>query len=194
LGHKEVRFLFPALPLFNTAAAAGLARLDRVAWPLKETTVPGRWWLVRLLFLAALVLLVLSWGVSTAFVAVSRQNYPGGVALAQLASLTKTTSTTTDAVVVVYIDNAAAMTGVSLFGQRALGPHTRVVKAGYEASNADALLSDQATWTHVITESADWLTSGDDFRWVATIPGNPRLDWRRTRIVTTDALYILQRR
>jgi alpha-1,6-mannosyltransferase len=194
LGHKEVRFLFPGLPLLNTAAAVGLARLDRVAWPAKTedqdhtmTTRETRRWLVRISHGAALALLVLSLGASTAFVAVSRHNYPGGVALEYLATLT--TYKDDPAAMVVYIDNAAAMTGVSLFGQRALGPAARVVKAGYEASRAD----DQASWTHVITEDAAWLTD-DGFRQVATIPGNPRLDWKRVRLVTTDALYILQRR
>ena len=71
----QVRFLFPVLPLFNVAAAAGLVRLYR-------NRRKGLLWLG--LWLAALALLACSAAAAVLMTAVSRGNYPGGHALAEL--------------------------------------------------------------------------------------------------------------
>jgi alpha-1,6-mannosyltransferase len=85
LGHKEVRFLFPVLPLFNLVSAAGMSRLHAAAFetptPLKENPRRTPRTLVRLGYAAAIGALLVSFGASCTFVAVSRWNYPGGEAL-----------------------------------------------------------------------------------------------------------------
>ena len=71
----QVRFLFPVLPLFNVAAAAGLVRLHR-------NRRKGLLWVG--LWLAALALLACSAAAAVLMTAASRGNYPGGHALAEL--------------------------------------------------------------------------------------------------------------
>ena len=71
----QVRFLFPVLPLFNIAAAAGLMRLYR-------NRQKGLLW--QGLCLTALALLACSAAAGVLMTAVSRCNYPGGHALAKM--------------------------------------------------------------------------------------------------------------
>ncbi len=71
----QVRFLFPVLPLFNVAAAAGLMRLYR-------NRRKGLFW--QGLWLTALALLAGSAAAAVLMTAVSRCNYPGGYALAEM--------------------------------------------------------------------------------------------------------------
>ncbi len=71
----QVRFLFPVLPLFNVAAAAGLARIY-------HNRQKGLLW--QGLWLSALALLACSAGAAVLMTAVSRCNYPGGYALANM--------------------------------------------------------------------------------------------------------------
>lgn len=71
----QVRFLFPVLPLFNVAAAAGLVRLYR-------NRRKGLFW--QGLWLTALAALACSVAAVVLMTAVSRCNYPGGHALAKM--------------------------------------------------------------------------------------------------------------
>ena len=219
LGHKEVRFLFPVLPAANALAAVGVARLHEWSWGANspelqqqeknetylkkkknddhkhdhESASSNVWQFVlrRFLHLAVCALLVANFAISTKFVAVSRHNYPGGVALENLAEYLPASTPCR-----IYIDTAAAMTGVSLFGQRAFIPHyCTVVKAGYEEDKQLQAMDsrdDKNLLTHMITE--DSLLGGDVFERVATIPGNPRWNWRRATVETSNALYVLQRK
>ena len=193
LGHKEVRFLFPALPLFNLAAAAGMSRLHAAAFPSKGKSVAVT---SRLGYAAAVLALVASFAASCVFVAISRWNYPGGDALHLLAQ--RVSSGVTRPSVRVHVDVASAMSGVSLFGQRSAQESTPGVvwtfdKAGYEAENA---ISDTVDWwkyTHLLTENKELANSDDsDFEVVAVAQGNPHFDLRRATIVTSDAIYVLE--
>ncbi|KAL7579930.1 hypothetical protein ACA910_004930 [Epithemia clementina (nom. ined.)] len=210
LGHKETRFLFPVMPLFNLAAAIGLDRVILVAFPEKDKR-PSM--LARLSLVACIMALLLTWLASLCFVAVSRSNYPGGDALLELPNhvipkpYVAFSSHHVDekefkATATVYIGVAAAMSGVSLFGQRAAtlaGQKNGVVivfeKAGYEEDNAiplnDLLISSSsaafARFTHLLTE--DETIGGDNFRTVLAVQGHPWLNWRRARIQTSNALY-----
>ena len=103
LPHKELRFIFPTLPLFNLAAATVLARAwnNRAKRPLVTMCALG-----GLCASAALVI---------AFTMASAVNYPGGEAFHRLHH---------DAIVAprpgrVHVDVPAAMTGVSRFGESA---------------------------------------------------------------------------
>jgi alpha-1,6-mannosyltransferase len=190
LGHKEVRFLFPALPLFNLAAAAGMSRLHHVAFPRKDKKASRA---AQLGYLAAVSALVFSFSASCLFVAISTKNYPGGEALKLLANHVQ--SVKQQSSVKVHIDVASAMTGVSLFGQRAAvavgkpGATWQFDKAGYEEDHAMDQ-SNLSRYTHLLSETKE--VSG--FEVIAMVQGNPRLDLRRSAIVITDTIYVLERK
>lgn len=171
LPHKELRFVFPALPLFTMAAAVGVDKIlpalvpspvtvqerneddfrPEVCGALKlaaahdhppaPTSVPSttRAFLHFTLRACVCGLLALSAVVSAVFVCASRLNYPGGQALQRLLeahipnqpniALSSGSSSTgnitgssssngsSGSAVRVHIDVAAAMTGVTRFGQ-----------------------------------------------------------------------------
>ncbi|KAK3234757.1 hypothetical protein CYMTET_55000 [Cymbomonas tetramitiformis] len=118
LPHKELRFIFPAVPLLNACAAAALGRI------FQNAAKSAIWrWLGRGCC-AALVASLLATGV---LATVSSANYPGGHALGRLHSLHLQGAAAAAAghlpreaipeVLEVHIDNLPAMTGVSRFGE-----------------------------------------------------------------------------
>ena len=145
LPHKEVRFIFPALPMFNIVAANGLSSLfsssplitssGLISPPEKDSqdeNKPIRKQqpnvnLVALFYrLIGIGLLGISLLGSSIFLAVSRHNYPGGQALQLLTNhlchennKKYTDNHISHQQIHVYIDVASAMTGISLFGQDA---------------------------------------------------------------------------
>ena len=107
LGHKELRFLFPALPLLNVAAAAGVrgvltwaGRRGRAARAAARLGVAGA------LGASALV--------AAAMLHASRLNYPGGAALERLHA-----GLGPGEPLDLHIGVLPAMTGVSRFGEEA---------------------------------------------------------------------------
>lgn len=99
LPHKELRFIFPALPLLNAAAASGAARVIRwKRWRFMTLGVAG------LCSSSFLVMLVMSFA--------SYLNYPGGVAMTGLHSIESMKGTNS---LSVHIGNLAAISGVSRF-------------------------------------------------------------------------------
>jgi alpha-1,6-mannosyltransferase len=197
LGHKEMRFMFPAMPILNLVAAAGLDRLHQVAFTSSTVTTfkdkvvssPSSW-LAKVVYIGALLgccgVTLLA---SLAFLGVSRHNYPGGTALQLLVKhVGQQQASSQGREMLVHVDVAAAMTGVSLFGQRAAGSNFSFVKAGYEEEHASTA-ADYSRFTHLLSEAKDI----DGFRVVATSPGHPRLDWRMGRIATEDGIYVLER-
>jgi alpha-1,6-mannosyltransferase len=188
LGHKEMRFLFPVMPLINLAAAVGLDRVHKMRFPSKGKPVRR---VSKLAYLACIGAVLTTFIGSTAFVLVSRWNYPGGDALEQLVSLVKRNASARDNVVV-YVDVASAMTGVSLFGQRYAQVSTPNVrwtfqKGGYEQQNVN--VDDYSKFTHILTENAEELS--DEYQVLAVAQGTPRLDLRRLSIVTSNTIYVL---
>eukprot|EP00978_Attheya_sp_CCMP212_P006671 scaffold15486_cov53-Attheya_sp.AAC.6 len=192
LPHKEMRFIFPALPMLNAAAAHALAGLHEAAVRPKaikkvdhdeqqqqqqhdHSSRIRSWWALCVWVGGMMALLVTAMG-SLLFLAVSTQNYPG-----------------------------AAMSGVSLFGQReasfsSVSSTTTTAtttwtftKSGYEAEHQDQgpLSSDNSTssFTHLLTEESHV----DGFRTIGIAPGQPRIDFRNRRISTRDTIYILER-
>ena len=142
---------------------------------------------------------------SLVFVMLSTNNYPGGVALEGL-KLHLESCMETEQIhaqkwedIHVHIDVAAAMTGVSLFGQRhasyrylneevgAYGSPFRIDKSGYEEENT--IKGTYEAHTHLLTERQ----SVEGYHTIDAIPGYPRLDVRNFRIATQDAIYILER-
>ena len=219
LGHKEVRFLFPVVPLLNLAIAIGISRFHKLVFPPanKEKRVSR---LSQLGYLACLASLLLSLLASMAFVAVSRHNYPGGDALLQLERHLHEYQhekglVSNDSEVRVYIDVAAAMSGISLFGQRQAalsgnatattignGLEWKFTKAGYEDEHAmkENIFEYSASFTHIIAEAGDPSSadgppkiSTNAFTLVDVVPGRPRWDIKRGKIVTQDHLYLWER-
>jgi alpha-1,6-mannosyltransferase len=184
LGHKEMRFMFPIMPILNLAAAVGMTRLHQWAFPAKDKT---RSLLAQLAFLSCVGALLVSFAGSMAFLQVSRLNYPGGEALSLITKHLEQNNHVTDARV--WIDVASAMSGVSLFGQREAIYHTGVRtwdKAGYEDENRARSLQG---YTHLLSEDKDV----PGFHVVNVAQGHPYLDLRHARIVTDDAIFILER-
>ena len=227
LPHKEVRFIFPALPMFNICAAYGMSRLHRLAFPDSNVTRSERksndWkqtlLIARGMYLCGMLAVAFTLLGSTVFVRLSKENYPGGIALERLRSHLERTiqlqsSSTTNLPqlalssdkkesrtwesVHVHIDVAAAMTGVSLFGQRyassrlsnekknLTGGAFRMEKSGYE--DAHSSKGSSMVFTHILT---DHQLHG--YHVIHTIRGHPRLDLRNFRIDTQDAIYILEK-
>ena len=204
LPHKEIRFIFPALSMLNLSAALGLAGLHRAAFPVrkekgeghakessKKTRIPS--YLTKILFMCGLGCVFVTFAGSSIFVAVSARNYPGGEALALLQRHIEAKDTSNQEISI-YVDVASAMSGVSLFGQRAVsGGHDEVkfVKSGYEdeykSLDSSALLR---SYSYILSEEKE--IKGFDVIGVAA--GNPRIDARRLRIATSDAIFIHERK
>ena len=134
LPHKELRFVFPTLPLFTACAAAAVGRawtrrakitrcvlgmlLSRRAKKKTRTKRGGKYkraGVAELIWALFAAVVVLAWclGVAAhvAFALAARCNYPGGVALARLHALRADVPGT------VHVDADAATTGASRFGQ-----------------------------------------------------------------------------
>ena len=109
LPHKELRFVFPVIPIFNMAAAVGLARLytHKAKWKYlyvkrergergerrerrMSNRIPQHKYLLfwyRILLAGAIGVLTVSHLASWGFLATSAANYPGGHAFASLHAL-----------------------------------------------------------------------------------------------------------
>ena len=211
LGHKETRFLFPVLPLWNVAAAVGASRIHRAAFPEKEKS-PTR---VARVALVCLVLCLVGSLVGTlAFSVVSQHNYPGGEALEllgqrvqqQVATLVTSVNENSNnpppstlLQARVFIDVAAAMTGVSLFGQRAIEQHTdgmvqwTFVKEGYEPENRAQINHSNNLWsqfTHVVTAREN-RRDDPEFRIVASTDNLVRPSFVSRRV--SDSIFVFER-
>ena len=212
LPHKEIRFIFPAIPMFNVCAAYGMTRLHQIAFPNdtnnrqrnaksnKGTTFPLM--LSKGIYLCGMGAIAGTMLGSMIFVRISKENYPGGVALERLRNHLETSIPSHSSkwgTVHVHIDVASAMTGVSLFGQRYVshrhleleentyeGPF-RIDKSGYEEENSTK--GSSVMYTHLLTEQQ----AVKGYHTVDSIPGHPRLDVRNFRIETHDSIFILEK-
>ena len=213
LPHKEIRFIFTAFPMFNACAAYGLSRLHQVTFSdmnesnskRKTTQIP--FWISRVMYLCGVAAVSFTMLGSAIFVRLSNANYPGGVALERLrlhldASISQSPTTSKSPKwedVHVHVDVAAAMTGVSLFGQRHAshrylngggvleGPFL-IEKSGYEEENTVKGTS-SAVFSHLLSEQQH--VKG--YHIIDTIQGQPRLDIRNFRIDSQDAIYIWEK-
>ncbi|KAI8102446.1 hypothetical protein M9435_006047 [Picochlorum sp. BPE23] len=108
LAHKEVRFLFPSLPLWNFSAAMGLYKLFYVSKSTRAIRV------IRASVLGGIFLGLLLHGVSSV---ASYNNYPGGDAMITLQRHVEDRRSPDTVSLSVHIDTLAATTGVSRFLQ-----------------------------------------------------------------------------
>ncbi|CAI5722013.1 unnamed protein product [Hyaloperonospora brassicae] len=102
LPHKELRFIFNAIPILNMVSAVGLAKLYR-----KKSKV-------RFAFAGAIGCLFLSCVGTLFFLMAATSNYPGGEAFMHLHQAFKSERGMHRSV---HVDVPAAMTGVSRFGE-----------------------------------------------------------------------------
>jgi alpha-1,6-mannosyltransferase len=149
------------------------------------------------MFYFGVICIILTMIGSLAFVAVSKWNYPGGESLIRLSEHfhreLQRRNVSIDKVVV-HVDVASAMSGVSLFGQRAVQYQFptvtwNFVKAGYEDEHAT--LQDVEAVTHALSEYPESLVG---FRVVAEVLGSPRLNLRRLSVETKPSIFVLERR
>lgn len=105
LPHKELRFIFPALPLLNLSAAVALSANDPASRKKRPRRIAG----LRIFGAACLAF---NLALTINFARAAFHNYPGGVALHTLNSLDPSRNRS------VHIDVAACVSGVSRFGER----------------------------------------------------------------------------
>jgi len=207
LGHKEMRFIFPALPILNLGAAVGMSKLTNIAFPPRLTNKDKEYfvsWIGRIGFGCGLISIWLTLVGSLIFVITSKENYSGGDALRELSSHVQNVVSTSEGNVLehlslhVHIDVAAAMSGVSLFGQRAAQATTPNIewtfsKDGYEEGNsALGQYSGYEQFTHLLSEDQS-IVSPSRFTVIHTQQGRPRLDLSERKIITEDAIFVLER-
>ena len=208
LGHKEMRFIFPALPMLNLGAAIGMSKLTQLAFPPRLTNKDKEYfvsWIGRIGFGCGLISIGLTLIGSLVFVITSKENYSGGDALGELSLHIQNVASTYEGNALeklsphVHIDVAAAMSGISLFGQRAAQATTPNIewtfsKDGYEEGNSalGQASSGYEQFTHLLSEDPN-IVSASRFTVIHTQQGKPRLDLRERKIVTEGAIFVLER-
>jgi alpha-1,6-mannosyltransferase len=174
LPHKELRFLVPALPLFNITAGVGL-------WQLFVRRRNSR--CALFVFVAAAAGVAASAVLSAGFLYVSSFNYPGGRALQAFHA-----SLLPEEAARVHIDNSAAISGVSRFGQEQEREGGWTVEYDKTEHLTPALLQ-TSTHTHLITP----LPELAGFTTVAQVEGLQRVKLLPPGPVLTPQLYVLRR-
>jgi len=171
LAHKELRFLFPILPLANAAAAAALAALHR----------GRRKSLLRaLLFLCALGLCAATLAGKAVMTAAAAWNYPGGWALLQLHSRHGAACAAAATPCLVHVDVLPAMTGVSRFGEAAGFRYDKTEGLPLAAlARFDFLLSARTAVPGFALEHAE--------------PSYAGLSLRQLRMLTQPSVYVHRR-
>lgn len=165
LPHKELRFVFFALPLLNLSAACAVVHVFRKK--------PRFVW--RLMRIGIVCAGATSLACTVIFACAARDNYPGGVAFRwlheQKASVVEPAG--------VHIDTFAAMSGVSRFGEE---------REGWIYSKAEGLSAHMYLsmgFTYVVSEEREIpgfkvLRAVDGFDGVRLHRGYPPLEWRVT--------------
>jgi len=228
LPHKEIRFIFPAIPMLNVFAAYAMSRLHKVAFPVIDggKNVPEKYssadqksassayrlnfhWTGFFMWLCGIGTILTTMIGSQLFIRLSMENYPGGEALNRLRrhldSSIPSSRTTIHSInlqntpkwedVRVHVDVAAAMTGVSLFGQRHASRRYDyespfpIEKSGYEDENQlEGNSKRTKKFTHLLSEEQNV----DGYHLVDVVKGYPRFDFKNFRIDTRNATYILE--
>ncbi|KAL6072119.1 dolichyl-P-Man:Man(7)GlcNAc(2)-PP-dolichol alpha-1,6-mannosyltransferase [Balamuthia mandrillaris] len=133
LPHKELRFIFYAIPLYNVVAAFGITYLSR----RKALS-----FVFKAAYFLAVLLLVVSFLLSMFLLFISSFNYPGGYAFLSLHKNEEFLAQPAH----VHIDVYSAMTGVSRFGEL-------YTSRGWSYSKEENP-SDYSQFTHLLVEAA----------------------------------------
>jgi alpha-1,6-mannosyltransferase len=188
LPHKELRFIFPALPLLNILAAKGLNNIHVLAALDGEKEGPAdcrvctsvHSYILQLARLGKKLVIVAGVCIYVVFTLSSMYNYPGGDALRRIhrSHIKKVSqqeqTCSNDGTLNIHIDAAAAMTGVTRFGQ--IQPRNKKLRIVY--SKKEDLEPTKAAY-----RDFDWLITGDphasyksDFSIVEEVFGFHRLE------------------
>lgn len=177
LPHKELRFIIYVLPVFNVIAGRGLAYVRIVfSAGLRQRETKS-------LVCGALVggLLAGSFLMSIGFLYTSHYNYPGGVAFDRLHQLAADQK---DFPVRVHIDNYAAQTGVSRFGELFPWRYSKTDHLSIDQkSEFDYLIAEAGTEhlfnkTHQVVEEITGFSDLKFERVLNYLPPLPRLTFR----------------
>eukprot|EP00903_Cladosiphon_okamuranus_P016835 g15525.t2 len=208
LPHKELRFIFPALPLFNLAIGVGMSKAARavsgvgkekeddsnnedggvdvteddngVGGRTRSTASESFNTSVRLLVAGVVSVACLSTAATTALaLAAARVNYPGGAALQALHRAIDAETRQSDKDVSVHLDAQAAMSGASRFGQRKSGVSYSKQETAVDFSNFDFVVTGDPSKHHFL----------DLFEVRETIKGfngfTPGWFWKRVVVTST---------
>jgi len=174
LPHKELRFIFYAIPIFNLAAALALAR----GWHCLHFPPSGGSLLrhgTRLLLVTFAVLLLATAAGAAVLAYASFNNYPGGGALLRLYSLTSNEGG------LVHIDVAAAQSGISRFLENSRWKYSKKEDVPVEEL--------QKRYTHLVTEHRHV----DGFTLLEAVQGFARVKVAWPSQWLEDKIYIQKR-
>lgn len=127
LPHKELRFILYTVPVLNTVAARGCHEMALRCYKLVRAVFSGdnsdklravQIWQTLFIAVVLAVVLVTNLALTSLLVAVSHDNYPGGLALSRLQTSAPPSDTSVNYYSpIVHIDVYSAQTGVSRFVQ-----------------------------------------------------------------------------
>jgi alpha-1,6-mannosyltransferase len=105
LPHKELRFIFYTIPIFNTISAVGIWRIFN---NFRKKII------FNFLFIFIIISLVISFFISLSFLYISSYNYPGGYALQKLHKLEENHFKNP----YIHLDVFSCMTGITRFCEK----------------------------------------------------------------------------
>jgi alpha-1,6-mannosyltransferase len=186
LPHKELRFVYPAIPMLNAVAARGLVKLYRSRHR------------VRMLWNGTVCLLLISTVMACGFGIISSYNYPGGSAMTALHSQSHhspsqpfepTTTLSTMAQQhkrpIVHIDNLACISGVTRFLER----NDEWIYSKREGIDVEKDLDVLQEFDFLISEKP----MIDGFKQVSSVDGLVGVVYKRLQIVVEPLLFIHRR-
>ncbi|KAI0855339.1 Alg9-like mannosyltransferase family-domain-containing protein [Xylaria cubensis] len=168
--HKEARFIFYVAPPLTAAAALGAnyifsRRTKSLLFASASLVVAGS--------------VLASFAISSAMLAISSLNYPGGEALSALKSLVASSASPDIQTASVHTDVLSCMTGVTLFGQHSRWPESGsdspapgndVVSFTFDKTEDEATLRNPLFW-----EKFDYVLAED--------PAKPLGPWETVGVV-----------
>jgi len=188
LPHKELRFIFPALPILNMTAGIGLSKIFKSPW---EFSWRSAGFIFRLAGVSSLLLSLLAAGI---LACCSFHNYPGGRAFYELHTNPALSEyyrlqKSSHAPLYVHIGVGAAMTGVSRFWE---GNEKKWLYSKEEG------IKDFRSFDFILTDSlSDIMNTGnskDIFEVAESIPGFEQLNIFRLKVETAPKIFILRKK
>uniref|UniRef100_A0A0K2TLT7 Mannosyltransferase n=1 Tax=Lepeophtheirus salmonis TaxID=72036 RepID=A0A0K2TLT7_LEPSM len=180
LPHKELRFIIYVVPVLNVAAAESLHGF----WRIRHKSFAK-----YAIAIGVTGHLLLNSGFTLAMSYISKQNYPGGVAMSQLHDLIPSHRTDIN----VYINNLAAQTGVSRF--------TQINEDSWKYDKREKT-TDFSPYTHLIIEPKEYEESeyvGKFFRRIGVIKSFSGLNYNfkswppLVSVKTHPSLYLFEK-
>ncbi|EGC34106.1 hypothetical protein DICPUDRAFT_80121 [Dictyostelium purpureum] len=189
LPHKELRFIFYSIPVINMVSSLGAYRLT--------TTVKLNRFFKLIVSLGIVGIIVGNFLLSMGFLYVSSFNYPGGYSFISLHShlgitdssglfLLKQNNDSNHQKYKIHIDNLAAITGVSRFGEVATTNQFE-----YSKKERDVILTD---YTHIIAPNTTSTNKG--FIEIDSIDSYSSIKFSKEypyiQIINLPSLYIME--